>query len=254
MTSNIVRGSWRLLWAFRSLKLRDLRGSFGHFRRFFQDWSRFKTLGGHASFNDIAPQLQDISSKSQSGGGHYFYQDVWALRRLAKLRPTEHHDFGSRLDGFSAQATALCPIYYYDIRQPQFEIPNFTFRQASLMCLPLDDQSVLSASCLHVVEHIGLGRYGDEIDPHGTEKALHELVRVLAPAGQLLLSMPVGRERVEFNAQRIWHPERPVETMRALKLDEFSVISDEDEFFVNVTPGDFINQRYACGLYLFTRT
>ena len=106
---------------------------------------------------------------------------------------------------------------------------------------------------LHVAEHIGLGRYGDSIDPHGTEKALRRLQRILARGGQLLYSMPIGRERIEFNAQRIWEPCRPIETLSELRLVEFAVVTDGNEFVADANPEDFTNARYACGLYRFQR-
>lgn len=221
--------------------------------RYFKDLARFRELGGEAEFNNIAPKLWDRSAASQSGGGHYFYQDVWALRQLRSFRPDEHHDVGSRLDGFVAQATAICPIYYWDIRPPRFALPDFHFRQASILSLPLASASIRSLSCLHVAEHIGLGRYGDPIDPEGTEKALKELQRVLAIGGQLLFSMPIGRERVEFNAQRIWNPRRPIEALAKLQLIDFSVVTDTNEFIHDASLSDFADARCACGLYRFAR-
>jgi SAM-dependent methyltransferase len=223
------------------------------FRRFFHDWREFQKLGGDATFSDLAPKLFDRSANTQSGGGHYFYQDVWALRQLSRSRPAEHHDFGSRLDGFVAQATAICPVIYWDIRAPNFRVPDFHFREASLLELPIESGSVSSVSCLHVVEHIGLGRYGDPIDPEGAEKALRELERILAPGGQLLFSMPVGRERVEFNAQRIWNPTKPAKILSTLQLLEFSVVTDEGEFLMGSNPSEFVGARYCCGLYRFVR-
>ena len=101
--------------------------------------------------------------------------------------------------------------------------------------------------------NIGLGRYGDPINPHGTEIALRGLQRILAPGGQLLYSMPIGHERVEFNAQRIWSPSRPIETLSELRLVEFAVVTDGNEFVVDANPEDFTNARYACGLYRFQR-
>lgn len=213
----------------------------------------FQDLGGIANFSELSPILCDNTASTQTGGGHYFYQDVWALSHVAELCPSEHHDFGSRLDGFSAQATAVCPVIYYDIRPPSFAIPNFHFRKADLLSLPLDRESIFSASCLHVLEHIGLGRYGDVIDPRGIEKAMKELQRVMAKGGNLLLSMPVGRPRVEFNAQRVVDPEWPREVLNDLRLVEFAVVSDDNSFIKNVQPRDFSNQRYACGMYLFKR-
>jgi SAM-dependent methyltransferase len=253
MRYDFARGCWRALQALRRLDARDLLKSPALLRDFLRDWRTFRTLGGNAPFREIAPQLFDRSSETQSGGGHYFYQDVWALRKLGRFQPTEHHDVGSRLDGFVAQATAICPVFYWDIRAPQFQLPDFQFRQGTILNLPVPNGSITSLSCLHVAEHIGLGRYGDPLDPDGAEKALRELQRVLGKGGQLLYSMPIGRERVEFNAQRIWEAPRPIEILSELRLVEFSVVTDGNEFVVDANPKDFTNARYACGLYQFQR-
>lgn len=250
---NELRGLWRLWIGLRPQNVKALIELPRRTIRFCHAWRQFQSAGGAATFTDIAPAVCDAEVATQTGGGHYFYQDVWALRRLRQFEPAEHHDFGSRVDGFSAQATAICPIVYYDIRPPTFTLPEFKFRRADLLALELSDQSLRSVSCLHVVEHVGLGRYGDELDPKGAQKALSELQRVLASGGQLLFSVPIGRERVEFNAQRILHPLRPIECMGRLRLQEFSVVTDDDIFVERAQPEDFTNARYACGLYIFTR-
>jgi SAM-dependent methyltransferase len=217
------------------------------------DWKTFREAGGASAFAELSPQLFDGNPATQSGGGHYFYQDIWALRKLAELQPEVHYDVGSRLDGFVGQATAICPVVCYDIRTPGFQLPRLEFRLGSILDLPAASDSIRSLSCLHVAEHIGLGRYGDAIDPEGTEKALRELMRVVAPGGQLLFSVPVGRERVCFNAERIWHPEKPLEVLKGLRLIEFKAVSDGGEFLENVEPGDLANAAYSCGLYQFSK-
>lgn len=225
----------------------------GRYVQFFRKRKQFIRMNGEAPFAELHPSLFDETPATQSGGSHYFYQDIWALRKLAELAPEVHHDVGSRLDGFVGQATAICPVVCYDIRAPGFQLPRLEFRLGSILDLPAPSDSVRSLSCLHVAEHIGLGRYGDEIDPRGTEKALQELRRVLAPGGQLLFSVPVGRERVCFNAERIWHPEKPLEVLQGLRLVEFKAVSDSGEFLENVKPGELANADYSCGLYCFSK-
>ncbi|XHR80496.1 MAG: DUF268 domain-containing protein [Gloeotrichia echinulata GP01] len=210
-------------------------------------------MGGEAPFDLLAPCLFDSDPNTQSGGGHYFYQDIWALNKLAEFKPVEHHDIGSRFDGFVGQATAICPIVSWDIRPPNFQLPRFEFREGSILNLPLPDRSIKSISCLHVAEHIGLERYGDELDPQGTIKALQELMRVLSIGGQLLFSMPIGKESICFNAQRIWHPEKPIEVLNELQLVEFKAINDANIFLENVDTSDLVNAKYSCGLYRFIR-
>jgi len=253
MLRDVLRGSWRLAHSARGKPLRVSVRLPWLFLSFFSDWRKFNRLGGSALFSDIAPALLDRSSVSQTGGGHYFFQDIWALKILETTKPQLHVDIGSRIDGFVGQATAICPVTYIDIRKPSFSLPGLEVRDGSVLQLPFEDNSVASLSCLHVVEHIGLGRYGDPIDPDGTRKALNELQRVLGVSGQLLFSMPIGKERTEFNAQRVWNPLRPLEVLSSLTLLEFSAVDDAGEFVNGAIPGDFIEARYACGLYRFTK-
>src|SRR3954454_19144361 len=112
---------------------------------------------------------------------------------------------------------------------------------------------MISVSCLHVAEHIGLGRYGDPLDPDGTRKAAAELARVLAPDGQLLFSGPVGRPRTCFNAHRIHAPHDVVAMFDGLELSEFGGIDDAGRFEVPHALDDLADARYACGLFRFTR-
>jgi SAM-dependent methyltransferase len=253
LTRQWLRGTWRLVQPIRYSKQAQWLKLPHLYQRFWQDRQQFLDLGGQANFDELAPCLFDQEPSTQSGGGHYFYQDIWALNKLAEFKPVEHHDVGSRFDGFVGQATAICPIVCWDIRPPNFQLPRFEFRQGSILDLPIPDQSILSLSCLHVAEHVGLGRYGDSLDPEGTEKALRELMRVLAPGGQLLFSMPVGDDRVCFNAQRIWHPEKAIEVAKELELVEFKAINDADNFCQEIVPTDLINAKYSCGLYRFIR-
>jgi hypothetical protein len=117
----------------------------------------------------------------------------------------------------------------------------------------LADQSVASLSCLHVVEHIGLGRYGDPLDPHGTRRACAELARVLAPGGYLYLSTPVGRERVCFNAHRIHDPRTIPEYLSQLDLVDLSIVDDSGALSSGVSADEGSSLLYGCGLYRFRR-
>src|ERR1043165_9154662 len=148
---SMARGMWRLSLGVGVIKLPHWPGIPSRFHRYFTEWRQFRKLGGDAAFSELAPCLLDADPSTQSGGNHYFFQDIWALRQIASQPPPVHHDVGSRLDGFVGQATAICPVVYWDIRPPSFQgLPNFTFRQGSILELPVDDQSWVSVSCLHV--------------------------------------------------------------------------------------------------------
>ena len=134
----------------------------------------------------------------------YFYQDWWAFSRIVKNAPKVHVDVGSN-HKFVALLSTVIQLTMVDIRPLSLPLEGLRFRRASILDLPFEDRSLESLSSLCVVEHIGLGRYGDALDPHGSEKALLELSRVLAPGGRLYLSAPIGdRSMVAFNGGRIF--------------------------------------------------
>jgi SAM-dependent methyltransferase len=200
---------------------------------------------------DLFPQLWDRLPTSPYDA-HYFFQDVWAARHVAARRPERHVDVGSRIDlvGF---LTALTDVVFVDIRPLEAELPNLTSVAGSVTALPFPDRSEDSVSCLHVAEHIGLGRYGDPLDPDGTRKAARELSRVLRPGGQLLFSLPVGRPRVQFNAHRIHDPLDVVALFPELELVEFSGVDDGGRFARDRDLDELRDARYACGLFRFVR-
>jgi len=76
---------------------------------------------------------------------------------------------------------------------------------------------------------------------------------VLAPGGQLLFSMPVGAERVEFNAHQIMAPGALLDMFGALELTEFSGVDDRGRFARNREPTELDAADYACGMFRFSR-
>lgn len=185
---------------------------------------------------------------------HYVYHTAWAARCLAAAPPDEHHDIGSSLY-FTAIVSAFVPVRFHDYRPAALHLTNLVCSRADLLSLPFADHSISSLSCMHVLEHVGLGRYGDPLDPRGDLKAARELQRVLAPGGQLLLVVPVGRQRIAFNAHRIYHHETLCSLFPELQLEEFSLIPDDPA--LGLIPDAPIqqadSQEYGCGCFRFRR-
>jgi SAM-dependent methyltransferase len=223
------------------------------YRRFCADLRRYKQLLPDATISlaDAYPQIHDRTATSAIDS-HYFHQDVWAARRVAELGPEHHVDVGSRVD-YVGFLTAITAITFVDIRPLEVDIEGLTSIAGSIVDMPFDDRSLSSLSCLHVAEHIGLGRYGDPLDPEGTRNAAAELQRVLAPGGQLLFSLPVGRPRTCFNAHRIHDPTDVVQMFPELEIVEFAGVDDDDRFRRRRELEELAGARYACGLFHFVR-
>jgi len=183
---------------------------------------------------------------------HYFYQDIWVFKRIQASGASNHVDVGSRAI-FVGMLTAITEVTFIDIRPLNVNMENFDSKPGSILALPFDDNSVFSLSCLHVAEHIGLGRYGDSLDPKGTKKACRELARVLSVGGNLYFSVPVGVPRVCFNAHRIHSPQQILNYFHDLDLVGFAGIDDNGDFRQQLDPDDLADATYACGLFHFTR-
>lgn len=182
---------------------------------------------------------------------HYLYHPAWAARVLARTKPELHVDFSSSLN-FCTMVSAFVPVEFYDFRPAPIVLDNLQCGQADLGLLPFEDGSLASISCMHVIEHIGLGRYGDLLDPEGDLKALKELIRILKPGGDLLVVVPVGKARIQFNAHRIYDHIEFLKYMPGMNLVEFSLIPDgqaSNGYLLN--PDDYFvrQQNYGCGCY-----
>ncbi len=150
----------------------------------------------------------------------YFFQDSWAAGKLFRLRPSHHYDVGSSLKTLGI-ISQFVPVTMIDIRPIEITLNNLYFRKGSILNLPFDDNSIDSLSSLCVVEHVGLGRYGDPIDAFGSEKAVQELKRVLKTGGHMLFSVPVDEEcRVYFNAHRVFTREYITDLFKGMRLVE----------------------------------
>lgn len=149
--------------------------------------------------------------------------------------------------------SASAKTIFVDYRPLRVRLSNFLPLAGDIIRLPFHAGSIASLSCLHVLEHVGLGRYGDPINPHGSFLAATELQRVLQPGGRLFLSVPVGRERVCFNAHRVFSPSTVRDFFRKLRLRAFSLVDDTGRFNEEVPPEAAAGLEYGCGLFEFVK-
>lgn len=191
---------------FRVLKRKhSIVTTLNEFALFFNDWVLYKKLPQNPSFanrtGDIYPRLFDKTAITDVDPV-YFYQDTWCALKIFENGPQHHYDVGGKVEmvGIISQ---FVPTTMVDIRPLTVSLPRLSFVKGSVLELPFKDGEITSLSSICVIEHIGLGRYGDPLDPFGSEKAAQELVRVLAQGGSLYLSVPIDDEnKVYFNAHR----------------------------------------------------
>lgn len=222
--------------------------------RYFGDWHRYSQMGGAEALSlmDSQPQLHDWTV-STGFDAHYFYMSGWAMRGILSTKPMRHVDAGSH-NMFVNLLSAVVPVDFIDIRPLGVDISGLKCISGSALSMPYEKDSVASLSCLHTAEHIGLGRYGDTLDPRGTIKAAMELTRVLSPGGNLFFALPVGQSRVCFNAHRIIDPIEVLKMFGELELVEFSVVDDKGRFHQNARADEFSSCRYACGMFWLRKT
>lgn len=196
------------------------------------------------------PMLHDRTA-SAGRRGAYFHQDLLVARRILERRPRRHVDIGSRIDGFVAHVALFREIEVLDIRPMNERIPNIVFRQVDFMRedQPLTDYCD-SVSCLHALEHFGLGRYGDPVDPDGHLKGFRNLCRILQVGGTCYLSVPMGPQRTEFDSQRVFSLDYLLRMVsETFRVERFSYIDDAGALHEDVAlTAELVAADYGCTL------
>jgi Caenorhabditis protein of unknown function, DUF268 len=225
---------------------------------FARDIRAWLAQGGRVS--QLFPIFSDWSEQAGTARGAYFFQDLLVARRIYLAGPERHVDVGSRIDGFVAHVAVFREIDVLDIRPVTAQVLNVRFIQADLM----QDEARLHAltdslSCLHALEHFGLGRYGDRVDPQGHLKGFRALVNMLRPNATFYLSFPIGIPAVEFNAHRVFDCEEVLHWPGAedLELTQFDFVDDAGALHQAIELGSIRRAceglRHGCGIYTFVR-
>jgi len=221
--------------------------------KYLRDWKRYSRMkyAEKMSLKNSLPSLFDDLAKTPFDP-HYFYQDIWAFKRIFKLKSDSHVDIGSKVY-FIGFLTTIKEVSFIDIRPLDTNLNNLKSIKGNILSIPFEDNSIESISCLHVAEHIGLGRYGDELDTLGTKKAARELARVLAIDGNLFFSLPIGRPRLCFNSHRIHSTDQILEYFSDLELVELSGVDDNGNYVQNINRNILDSCTYGCGFFWFTK-
>lgn len=135
--------------------------------------------------------------------GHF--ECAFSAFHLGRIRPAALLDVGSNTY-FVLGLLAHSKVTTVDVRHR----PALTENETVVVCdakkldLPSDSFDCVTSMCS--LEHMGLGRYGDEFDLDADKKGFQEMVRVLKPGGHLIFTTSVTRSApsIAFNAHRIY--------------------------------------------------
>jgi hypothetical protein len=221
---------------------------------YFFDWRKYKNLSNNTPLlaEDSYPCLEDKIPFTPFDP-HYFYQAAWLAGRLKNYMPDKHVDVGSSV-GMVSILCAFIPVIFVDHRPLKVDIKGLLSVAGDALALPFASSTIGSLSCLHVIEHIGLGRYGDPINPAGSYLAAKELSRVLAVGGKLFLSLPVGHERIHFNAHRVFSPASVSAMFGNLKIEQFHLIDDGGHYIPHADFKTGATCNYGCGFFEMIKT
>lgn len=224
--------------------------------KFFKQRIEWQRQGGQINRNHMI-----LSGYGKSAGtmkGHYFHQDLLVAQFIYQSNPRRHIDIASRIDGFVAHVGAFREIEILDVRpMRKTEHPNIKFIQADLTKganIGVTD----SLSCLHALEHFGLGRYSDPIDINGHIKGLTNMIEMVEKGGMLYISVPVSsKEEVHFNAHRVFTlaslPEMQI-VKKNLVLMRFDFVNDEGELEINLDYHQIHGTvQFGCAIYTFRK-
>ncbi len=242
---------WAILLSRALKRQHGLMTTLVEFSTFSRDWRMYRRLPKNQSFSlltdDLYPRLFDKTTTT-SVDPVYFYQDAWCAGKIFETKPIRHIDVGSHLPtiGIISQFVSTTMV---DIRPPTVMLPGLSFTKGSILSLPFKDEEVSSLSSICVIEHIGLGRYGDPLDPFGSERAAAELSRVLAKGGSLYVSVPIDIEnKIYFNAHRAFTRDYLLRLFESLRLTEERYIYGNRMFEV-YDPA----RGFGTGLYHFKK-
>jgi SAM-dependent methyltransferase len=245
-----------------------LKHTIRHFKSLIQYYSDLSILQKQQKESTVEfpiekpyPCLEDRYSESGTASGHYFHQDLLVAQKIFSDNPDIHVDIGSRVDGFIAHVASFREIEVFDIREFPSSITNVKPLKIDLIEEISEELTGYcdSLSCLHALEHFGLGRYGDPVDFDGFLKGLENLNKVLRTGGKFYLSVPIGPQRIEFNAHRVFSVEYLLFLVsNNYQIDSFAYVDDNGDLFKNVDLRDEeINRNfgceYGCGIFELTK-
>ena len=225
-----------------------------HVFQYIKDFIKFKNKGG--KINNIYPFLENFNLVSNEHKNQFFHADLLVSKKIYESNPSSHLDIGSRVDGLVAHLASFRKLDFLDVRSVDTS-PHENINSIKKNIMNLDtsnfDKKYDSISSIGVISHVGLGRYGDEIDPHVHIKAIKSITKLLDKNGTIYVMVPVGKKRTEFNAHRVFAPEDIIEIFNnnGCKFIEFSLVDDEGNLHIDCDLQLSKDLDFGGGIFIF---
>ena len=166
--------------------------------------------GSNRTYNTYSVSLVDsfidkVKSKSYL---HYPETDLWLYDAMEKY---QNHIKNKRvlIIGSEEPCYEACALFYGAKDITVVEYQKVISEHPQITTVTVDEFSKMTekydvAISISSVEHSGLGRYGDPIDPNGDMEAMKFLYNNLKEDAICFLSVPIGLDQIIWNAHRVY--------------------------------------------------
>ncbi len=163
--------------------------------------------GSNRTYFNYSKELVDsfISKAASKSEMHYPETDSWLYEAIEKYPFKDKNVLIIGSEEPCYEGVAI----HYGAMTTMVEYQRVTSEHDKLITMTVEEFEASkelydAAISISSVEHSGLGRYGDALDPDGDIKSMKFLHDKLKPGGICFLAVPMGVDQILWNAHRVY--------------------------------------------------